>query len=234
MGAHASGTPQGGPLSPLLSNIVLDELDRELERRHHRFVRYADDCNIYVRTERAGERVMASVKRFIEKHLKLRINIGKSAVDRPWKRSFLAFTVTEDEGPRRAIAPRALKRFRRRVRSLTSRRRGIRLHQMIVELSRYLRGWGSYFGFCETPGVLPSLDGWIRRRLRQAVWVQWKTPRRRAEMLRHLGIPPEQARRQASAGTGPWSVSRTRPMQAAVSNHYLASLGLFSLASIHS
>lgn len=224
------GTPQGGPLSPLLSNIVLDELDCELERRKLRFVRYADDCNIYVRSERAAIRVMASVTRFIEKRLKLRVNTNKSASDRPWRRAFLGFSVTAGDHPRRTIAPKALKRFRRRVRTMTSRQRGIRLTRMIAELSQYLRGWGAYFGFCETPGTLVSLDQWIRRRLRQAVWVQWKTPRRRAAMLKRLGVPSDLARAQGGAGKGPWCVSRTHSLQAAVSNRVLTSLGLFSLA----
>lgn len=227
--ANESGTPQGGPLSPLLSNIVLDELDRELERRKHRFVRYADDCNLFVRTERAGQRVMASVSGFISNRMKLQVNSNKSAVDRPWRRSFLSFTVTEEDDPKRAIAPQALKRFRKRVRALTSRQRGIRLTRMIEELSMYLRGWRAYFGHCETPFVLGSLDGWIRRRLRQAVWVQWKTPRRRREMLKRLGISPTLARAQAGASKGAWSVSKTHTLQVAVNNQCLASLGLFSL-----
>src|SRR5437667_1996471 len=159
------GTPQGGPLSPLLSNLVLDELDRELERRSHRFVRYADDCNIYVRSEKAGRRVMASLTRFIEGRLKLQINTAKSAVARPWHRSFLGFTVKDDPAFRRCIADKAVTRFKDRVRELTRRHRGISLEKMIADLNPFVRGWAGYFGFSQWR-ELPSLDGWIRRRLR--------------------------------------------------------------------
>src|SRR6266481_3966337 len=168
------GTPQGGPLSPLLSNLVLDELDRELERRGHRFVRYADDCNIYVRSEKAGRRVMASLTRFIEGRLKLQINTEKSAVARPWHRSFLGFTVKDDAAFRRCIADKAVTRFKDRVRELTRRHRGVSLEKMIADLNPFVRGWAGYFGFSQWR-ELPSLDGWIRRRLRCVVWVQWKT-----------------------------------------------------------
>jgi RNA-directed DNA polymerase len=166
------GTPQGGPLSPLLSNLVLDELDRELERRQHRFVRYADDCNIYVASERAGKRVMHSVTGFIQRRLKLKVNEAKSAVARPQERKFLGFSFTG--GAKRRIAPKALLCCKRRVRQLTRRTRGISLKQMTTELAAYLRGWKGYFGFCETPSVLHRLDQWIRRRLRSVIWKQRK------------------------------------------------------------
>src|SRR5262249_47511018 len=181
------GTPQGGPLSPLLWNLVLDELDRELERRGHRFVRYADDCNIYVRSERAGRRVMASLTRFIERRLKLQINAEKSAVARPWQRSFLGFTGTGDPLFRRCIADKAVARFKHRVRELTGRHRGVSLERMIGELVPFLRGWAGYFGFSQSH-ELPSLDGWIRRRLRCVVWVQWKTRGQRYRELRRLNV----------------------------------------------
>ena len=168
------GTPQGGPLSPLLSNLVLDELDRELERRQHRFVRYADDCNIYVASERAGERVMQSVTRFIRRRLKLKVNEAKSAVARPQERKFLGFSFTGGAEVKRRIAPKALLRCKRRVRELTRRTRGISLQQMAKELASYLRGWKSYFGYCQTPSVLHGLDQWIRRRLRSVIWKQQK------------------------------------------------------------
>ncbi len=164
------GTPQGGPLSPLLSNIVLDELDRELERRGHRFVRYADDCNIYVRSQRAGERVMNSISEFLTRKLKLKINQEKSAVSRPSKRKFLSFSFTWQREPKRRIAPKAIARFRQRVRELTRRTRGVKVETMIAQLSRYLLGWRGYFGFCQTPSVLRSLEEWLRRRLRSFVW----------------------------------------------------------------
>ena len=168
------GTPQGGPLSPLLSNIVLDEFDREVERRGLRFARYADDCNIYVRSRRAGSRVMESLARFITTKLKLKVNAQKSAVARPWERKFLGFSFTNEEAPRRRIAPKAVDRFKERVRELTGRARGVSVERMAEDLSRYLRGWIGYFGKCETPSVLQGLERWIRHRLRSMVWKQWK------------------------------------------------------------
>ncbi len=160
------GTPQGGPLSPLLSNIVLDELDRELERRGHRFVRYADDSNIYVRSRRAGERVMSSIKQFITRQLKLKVNEQKSAVARPGERKFLGFSFTWQRDPKRRIAPKAIARFKQRVRELTRRNRGVSVETMAEQLGRYLTGWRGYFGFCQTPSVMQRLDRWLRRRLR--------------------------------------------------------------------
>jgi RNA-directed DNA polymerase len=168
------GTPQGGPLSPLLSNLVLDELDRELERRQHRFVRYADDCNVYVASERAGKRVMQSVTSFIRRRLQLKVNETKSAVARPQERKFLGFSFTGGDEVKRRIAPKALLRCKQRVRELTRRTRGISLQQMTKELASYLRGWKSYFGYCQTPSVLHGLDQWIRRRLRSVIWKQKK------------------------------------------------------------
>jgi RNA-directed DNA polymerase len=172
--AVEEGTPQGGPLSPLLSNLVLDELDRELERRQHSFVRYADDCNIYVASERAGKRVMQSVTGFIRRRLKLKVNEAKSAVARPQERKFLGFSFTGGAEPKRRIAPKVLLHCKQRVRELTRRTRGISLAQMTKELASYLRGWKSYFGYCQTPSVLERLDQWIRRRLRSVIWKQRK------------------------------------------------------------
>ncbi len=168
------GTPQGGPLSPLLSNLVLDELDRELERRQHRFVRYADDCNIYVASERAGKRVMQSVTSFLRRRLQLKVNEAKSAVARPQERKFLGFSFTYGTEPKRRIAPKALLRCKQRVRKLTRRTRGISVEQMTKELATYIRGWRGYFGYCQTPSVLQELDKWIRRRLRSVLWKQRK------------------------------------------------------------
>ena len=176
------GTPQGGPLSPLLSNLVLDELDRELERRGHRFVRYADDCNIYARSERAGQRVMESVTSFIEKRLKLKVNAQKSAVARPEERTFLGFTFRRlgaSPALRRSIAPKAMRRLKERVREITRRNRGVSMKCRVEELSAFLRGWRAYFGFCQTPEVFESLDSWMRRRLRAVQWKQWRRPQRR-------------------------------------------------------
>jgi RNA-directed DNA polymerase len=226
------GTPQGGPLSPLLSNLVLDELDRELAARGHRFVRYADDCNIYVRSERAGQRVMESVKRFITGKLKLKVNEAKSAVAKPQERKFLGFSflVATGKEPKRRIAPKAMERFKQRVREITRKAKGVSMEQMTEELSRYLRGWRGYFGFCETPSVLQALDSWIRRRVRRAFWWQWKTNRKRLAELVRLGVSREEAARAAGTRCGPWRISRIRALQQALSNAYLASLGLFSVA----
>jgi RNA-directed DNA polymerase len=174
VGPVDEGTPQGGPLSPLLSNLVLDELDRELERRGHRFVRYADDCNIYVRSGGAGRRVMRSVTCFITRRLKLKVNESKSAVARPAERKFLGFSISGGRTPTRRIAPKALLRCKRKIRELTRRTRGISLERMARELTSYLRGWKSYFGICETPSVLKSMDQWIRRRLRSVIQKQRK------------------------------------------------------------
>jgi len=168
--ATTEGMPQGGPLSPLLSNIVLDELDRELERRGHRFVRYADDCNIYVRSERAGNRVMENISKFITRKLKLKVNQSKSKVDRPWRCKFLGFRIIVGKETKRGIAPRSLSRFKKRVRKLTCYRRGVSMEQMIEKLNHYLIGWRGYFGYCQTPSVMVRLDSWIRRRLRCVYW----------------------------------------------------------------
>jgi RNA-directed DNA polymerase len=220
------GTPQGGPLSPLLSNIVLDELDRELESRGHRFVRYADDCNIYVRSERAGQRVMASVSSFITRRLKLKVNGEKSAVARPAERKFLGFSFTRDREPRRRIAPKAIARFKRRVRELTRRTRGVSLESMAEELSAYLRGWRSYFGFCETPSVLHGLEQWLRRRLRAALWKQWKRGRRRFAELRKRDIGVQLAAKTAGSAHGPWRIAASPALSFALPTAYFDSLDL--------
>ena len=223
------GTPQGGPLSPLLSNLVLDELDRELERRGHRFVRYADDCNIYVRSERAGQRVMESVTRFIMQELKLKVNEAKSAVARPQERKFLGFSFTIGPEVKRIIAPKALDRFKQRIREITRRAKGVSMMTTIEELAPYMRGWRSYFGFCETPYVLLSLTRWVRLRLRAAMWRQWKTPRRRREALLELGVRLRLARNTAGSGLGPWHLAKAKALSVGLSNAYFKSLGLPSL-----
>ena len=213
--ATGEGTPQGGPLSPLLSNLLLDVLDKELERRGHRFVRYAGpreggDCNIDVQSRRVGERVMASVERFLTRRLKLRVNSAKSAVARPAARKFLGFSFTGEAKPRRRIAPLALARLASRVRALTRRTAGVSLEQAIDRLSIYLTGWRGYFGFCQTPELLRNLEGWVRRRLRCLAWVQWRTGRRRYTALRQHGIGPSLAATTAAAARrhGPWRLSR--------------------------
>ena len=223
------GTPQGGPLSPLLSNLVLDELDRELERRGHRFARYADDCNIYVRSEQAGRRVMESITRFITEQLKLKVNETKSAVARPQQRKFLGFSFTDGPELRRAIAPKALERFKDRIREITCRAKGVSIESTIKELARYLVGWRGYFGFCETPEVLVYLTRWVRLRLRCALWRQWKTARRRRAALIGLGVRPVLASNTAGSGRGPWYLSRSKALSVGLSNAYFKSLGLPSL-----
>ncbi|MBO0716486.1 MAG: group II intron reverse transcriptase/maturase [Rhizobiales bacterium] len=225
------GTPQGGPLSPLLSNLVLDELDRELERRGHRFVRYADDCNVYVRSEKAGHRVMTSLTRFIERRLKLQVNLQKSAVARPWQRSFLGFTVTGDPQPQRRIADKAIARFKDRVRDLTRRHRGVSLERMIADLNPLLRGWAGYFGFSQWR-ELTSLDGWTRRRLRCVVWVQWKTRGRRYQELRRLKVPERTASAAIFSPKGPWRLSSATALHRAFSNARFRSLGLLSMEKL--
>jgi RNA-directed DNA polymerase len=223
------GTPQGSPLSPLLSNLVLDELDRELEKRGLPFVRYADDCNIYVRSERAGQRVMKSVSHFLTRKLRLKVNAAKSAVARPSTRKFLGFSFSEGPSPKRIIAKSAVVRFRCRVVELTGRTRGISLPRMVEELTEYLTGWIGYFGFCERRTDLRTLDGWIRRRLRCAAWKQWQTGRRRYRELLRLGVKAEWAKVTVGSNSGPWLMSSNRAVNQALSNRYLQSLGLPTL-----
>lgn len=222
------GTPQGGPLSPLLSNIVLDELDRELEKRGRRFVRYADDCNIYVRSKKAGERVMTSISKFITEQLRLKVNAAKSAVAQPWERKFLGFTfATPYYGVIKvAVAPKAVERFKERARQLTRRQRGVSLEQMLKELSRYLKGWRGYFGFAQTRFALGVLDGWVRRRVRSYLWAQWKNGWRRVEELMKLGVGKSRAKMFAACHHGPWRLSNTPMLNKALSPEYFDSIGL--------
>ena len=220
------GVPQGGPLSPLLSNLVLDELDRELERRDHHFVRYADDCNIYVGSERAGQRVMESVTHFITHRLKLKVNQAKSAVARPGQRKFLGFSFTGEREPRRRIAPKAIARFKERIREQTRRTRGISLKQMVTQITTYLRGWLGYFGDCQTPSVLQTLESWLRRRLRSVVWKQWKRGRARFRELRKRNVSQHLAAQTAGSPHGPWRIANSPALAIALPNAYFAKLGL--------
>jgi RNA-directed DNA polymerase len=224
------GTPQGGPLSLLLSNLLLDELDRELEQRGHRFVRYADDCNIYVKSERAGQRVMEGVKRFLTQKLRLKVNESKSAVARPKDRKFLGFSFTWGESTKRRIAPSAILRFKERIRELTMRTRGISIERMIGELRPYLYGWRSYFEFCETPSTLRNLDKWIRRRLRCFLWKQWRRGRTRFKELTQRGIGKRLAAQTAGSAHGPWRLSLSPTLTSALPNTFFSSLGLPELA----
>ena len=225
------GTPQGGPLSPLLSNLMLDVLDKELEKRGHRFVRYADDCNIYVRSQKAGERVMAGIEKFLAKRLKLKVNKAKSAVAKPSVRKFLSFSFTGGKEPRRRIAPQAITRFKARVRELTRRMGGQSLVQVIKELSIYLRGWRGYFGFCQTPSVLRALDEWIRRRLRAIAWKQWKHGRARFAELRRCGVGRDLAAQTVASPRGPWRLANSPALAKALPNRLFGSLGLASVAA---
>jgi RNA-directed DNA polymerase len=220
------GTPQGGPLSPLLSNIVLDELDRELERRGHRFARYADDSNIYVRSRRAGERVMESMVRFITTKLKLKVNQQKSAVARPWERKFLGFSFTWNREPKRRIAPKAVERYKERVRELTRRTKGISIERMAEGVAPYLRGWIGYFGRCQTPTVLEGLEEWTRRRLRSVLWKQWKRGPVRFAELRKRGVGKDLAAQTAGSAHGPWRMANSPALNIALPKAYFDSLGI--------
>ena len=224
--ATHEGTPQGGPLSPLLSNILLTDLDRELERRGHRFVRYADDGNTYVKSEAAGQRVKASITRFLATRLKLRVNEAKSAVAHPWQRKFLGFSFTGAPRLRRRISPQALVRFKQRVAELTDRNQGRALGDVIERLAGYLRGWRGYFGFCETPTVLRDLDSWICRRLRSLVWKQWHHGRRRFAQLVRRGVSRALAAQTAGSSHGPWRLAKSPALHIALPNAYFTALGL--------
>ncbi|QNU21785.1 group II intron reverse transcriptase/maturase [Geobacillus thermoleovorans] len=223
------GTPQGGPLSPLLSNILLDELDKELEKRGHKFVRYADDCNIYVRTKKAGERVMKSITAFIEKKLRLKVNETKSAVDRPWRRKFLGFSFTPSKEPKIRIAKESIRRMKQRIRTMTSRSKPIPMPERIEQLNQYILGWCGYFSLAETPSVFKELDGWIRRRLRMCQWKEWKLPRTRVRKLQSLGVPKQKAYEWGNTRKKYWRVAASPILHKALGNSYWESQGLKSL-----
>lgn len=223
------GTPQGGPLSPLLSNIMLDDLDKELEKRGHRFVRYADDCNIYVGSRRAGERVMENVGQFLEKKLKLKVNRKKSKVERASKVKFLGFSFYWRKGKVLIrVAKESLDRLREKLRWLTRRTRTGRLEDIVKELNQLLIGWLSYFRLAETPSIFESLDGWLRRRLRQLVWKRWKRGKNRYQQLVSLGVSRERAALGAR-GKSPWHMARSPVVSEALSNSYWRSLGLVGI-----
>lgn len=223
------GTPQGGPLSPLLSNIVLDELDKELEKRGHKFVRYADDCNIYVKTKRAGERVMASIKTFIEKTLRLKINEKKSAVARPWQRKFLGFSFTSRKEPQVRIAKESIKRMKNKIRELTARKKPFPMEYRIQQLNQYLIGWCGYFSLADTKSIFESLDGWIRRRLRMCLWKNWKKPRTKVRNLIRLGVPDWKAYEWGNTRKSYWRISKSPILHRTLGNSYWSNQGLKSL-----
>ncbi|NHM25710.1 group II intron reverse transcriptase/maturase [Desulfofundulus sp. TPOSR] len=224
------GTPQGGPLSPLLANILLDDLDKELEKRGHKFVRYADDCNVYVKSKRAGERVMTSIRKFLQERLKLKINEQKSAVDRPWKLKFLGFSMYKAKAGQILIrlAPQTIKRVKMKIREITSRNKPVSMAERIERLNAYLGGWMGYFALAETPSIFKNLEGWMRRRLRMCLWKQWKRVRTRYRELRALGLPEWVVHEFANARKGPWRMAHG-PMNRALGNAYWQSQGLMSL-----
>ena len=228
--ARSEGTPQGGPMSPLLSNILLDDLDKELEARGHAFCRYADDCNIYVRSRRAGQRVMASVSRFLRKRLRLKVNEAKSAVERPWKRKFLGYSLTHHQAAKLKVAVESVRRLKDKVKERFGAGRGRNLGTFIRDdLNPLLRGWANYFALSETKGVFEELDGWIRRKLRCVQWRQWKRPWTRYQRLRKLGLTDGRARESAWNGRGPWWNSGASHLNVAFPAGYYQRLGLISL-----
>ena len=229
--SHPAGTPQGSPLSPLLSNILLDDFDKELERRGHRFCRYADDVNVYVQSRRAGERVMESLTRFVEGRLRLKVNRTKSAVDRPWKRKFLGYTVTTHFSPRLKPAPESLKRAKDRIRQITQAGWGRNIRKVIAEINEFTRGWIGYFRLATVKDTFDKLDQWIRRRLRKILWEQWKKPKTRCRRMVALGLEASRARKATATGRGAWWNAGASHMHAAVNNRLLAAWGLLSLLS---
>jgi RNA-directed DNA polymerase len=230
---RAEGTPQGGPLSPLLSNVLLDELDKELERRGHRFVRYADDFQVFVKSKTAGERVMTSLEDFLKKRLRLKVNREKSAVGRPWKRKFLGYRTTTNRKPKLKPDPKSVKRMKLKLKELFRRGRGWSLARTIRELNPILRGWGHYYRLADVEGVFEELDQWVRRRLRLLLWRQWKRPRTRAKELQKRGLDQDRAKISAYNGRGPWWNAASSHLNQAVPANTLNQMGLVSLLQQH-
>lgn len=230
---RTEGTPQGGPLSPLLSNILLDELDKELERRGHHFVRYADDCNVYVRSKAAGERVMASLEGFLTKRLRLKVNRDKSAVARPWDRTLLGYSFTADREPKPKVARRSVQRLKAKLRATFRAARGCRLKDTIATLVPIIRGWTAYYRLSRVGNAFEELDQWLRRKLRAVLWRQWKRNRTRFDQLRRHGLTAEHARLGAGNGRGPWWNAGASHMNAAVPTSALHQLGLVSFVEEH-
>jgi RNA-directed DNA polymerase len=225
------GTPQGGPLSPLLANILLDDLDKELERRGHRFCRYADDCNIYVKTRRAGERVKGSIQRYLEKKLKLKVNEEKSAVDRPWRRQFLGFSFTSQRKARIRLSSKAMKRMKDKIRQLTNPNESIPIEERIKKINQYLIGWIGYYALAETPTPIEKLAGWIRRRLRLCLWSQWRRVRTRIRKLRTLGLKEQDILKISNTRKGAWRTAGASQLHRAMGNAYWRSQGLKDLTA---
>jgi group II intron reverse transcriptase/maturase len=231
--ARSEGRPQGSPLSPLLSNILLDDLDRELERRGHRFCRYADDCNIYVQSDRAGQRVRQSITAFLEQRLKLKVNAAKSAVARPWERKFLGYSMTWHRKPKLKIALQSRQRLTEKIRMALQRGRGQSMQQVIKGLNPVLRGWMAYFRLTEVKNVLEELDGWLRHKLRTLLWRQWKRIYTRARNLMKAGIDKVRAWKSATNGRGPWWNGGASHMNQAYPKNWFDRMGLASLMDTH-
>jgi RNA-directed DNA polymerase len=230
---RTEGTPQGGPLSPLLSNILLDDLDKELERRGHRFVRYADDCNVYVKSKESGGRVMASLERFLRDRLRLKVNPDKSAVARPWNRKFLGYSVTVHRQPRLKVAPESIRRLKAKMRLILRPGRGRALATVIRQLTPIIRGWTAYFRLANVKGVFEDLDQWLRRKLRSILWRQWKRPRFRFRELCRRGLDATRAAASAFNGHGPWWNAGASHMNQAVPVAELRNMGLTSFVQEH-
>jgi RNA-directed DNA polymerase len=226
---RVEGTPQGGPLSPLLSNILLDELDKELERRGHKFCRYADDANIYVATRTSGERVMASISHYLSERLRLTVNPSKSAVDRPWERTFLSYSMTRHRKPRLTVAKKAVDRLKANLKTIFRRGKGRNIRTTVEEATPKLRGWLNYFRYSEVKGIFDELDGWLRRKLRRILWKQWKRPKTRAKKLMRRGLSEATAWASATNGRGPWWNAGAAHMNKAIPKSYFDKLGLVSL-----
>ena len=231
---RTEGTPQGGPLSPLLSNLLLDELDRELEKRGHCFVRYADDTNVYVRSEAAGKRVMASLEVFLERRLRLKVNRTRSAVDRPWKRKLLGYSFTVHREAKLKVSDSSLKRLKAKLREATRSGRGRSLTRTIGDLAPRIRGWVGYYRLSEVRGSFEHLDEWLRRRLRSILWRQWKRGRTRFNELTRRGIAAERARQSAGNGRWPWWNAGASHMNQAVPTRAFRAMGLLSFSDLHS
>jgi group II intron reverse transcriptase/maturase len=231
--ARIEGTPQGGPLSPLLSNILLTDLDRELEKRELAFCRYADDCNIYVNSKRSGQRIMDGVKTFLTKRLKLTVNEAKSAVARPWERKFLGYSVTHNKQTKIRIAPESLKRLKSKVKVLCCQGRGQSIQATIQRLNPVLRGWMNYFQYSQGLRAIEEMDVWVRHRLRDIIWRQWKRPKTRESRLRALGLDAHRAWKSSVNGRGPWWNAGAKHMVSACPPKYFAQLGLVSLVATH-
>jgi RNA-directed DNA polymerase len=223
------GTPQGGPLSPLLANILLNELDHELEKRGHRFVRYADDFHIYVKSKKAGNRVLTSITNFIEKKLKLKVNREKSAVDRPWRRKFLGFSFTWHKDPKIRIHKKSLKKLKERIREMTSRSKGWSMEKRIQKLNQYLMGWCGYYALADTKSIFQKLDSWIKRRLRMCLWKDWKLPRTRKRNLIKLGVAKQKAHEWGNSRKGYWRITKSPILHRTLDNSYWNRLGLLSV-----